>query len=155
MQRTFLYFFLLLGMVCGLRAETATGKVIKVLPQFLDLKGKTSLTPSLYERDAYQAQLRDHPEKRSGMRFYVEWKTKGPVWEPLTIEVELRGIAKGDLPKKWILEKRIENTGGLFSHWTEVTLSEEAYKDLGNVTAWRVSLWEGKRLLSVQQSFLW
>ena len=41
-------------------AQAATGRVIKVLPQFLDLKGRNSLTPSLYERDVYQNVLRDH-----------------------------------------------------------------------------------------------
>jgi len=133
----------------------ATGRVVKVLPQFLDLKGRNSLSPSLYERDAYQAMLRDHPERRSGMRFYVEWKTKGAVWEPLTVQVELRGIAEGNLPKQLVLWKRAENTGGRFTHWTDVPVSGADYKKIGSVTAWRVSFWEGKRLLGTQQSFLW
>ena len=41
-------------MLCA-GAAAATGSVIKVLPQFLDLKGRTALSPSLYDRDAYQA----------------------------------------------------------------------------------------------------
>jgi len=59
-------------MAGSLSASAATGKILKVLPQFLDTKGRNSLSPSLYERDAYQVVLREHPERRSAMRFYVE-----------------------------------------------------------------------------------
>src|SRR5207249_4815919 len=53
-------------LTCGV-GQAAAGRVVKVLPQFLDLKGRNTLSPSLYERDAYQAVLRRHPEQRSGM----------------------------------------------------------------------------------------
>jgi hypothetical protein len=132
-----------------------TGKVIKVLPQFLDLKGRTSLSPSLFDRDAYQAVLREHPEQRSGMRFFVQWKAKGTIWEPLYLRLELRGTATGDLPKKTMLEQRIDNPGGLFSHWNDLTLGGDQYQKFGPVTAWRVTLWEGDKLLGEQKSFLW
>lgn len=136
-------------------AHAATGRIIKVLPEFLDLKGRNSLSPSLYERDVYQALLRQHAERRSALRFYIQWKTKGPVWQPLTVKVEMRGIVEGNLPKQLALEERVENPGGPLSHWTTVTLSREDYKEIGSVTAWRVTFWEGKTLLGMQQSFLW
>jgi len=128
--------------------------VIKVLPQFLDLKGRNSLTPSLYDRDAYQAHLREHPELCSGMRFHVEWKSKKPVWEPLKLRVEARGLAKGDVPKQLVLELPVQPTGW-FSHWDSITVTGEQYKEFGGLTAWRVTLWEGGQLLSEQKSFLW
>jgi hypothetical protein len=155
MQRfsLWLVLFCALGFTCG--AHAATGRIVKVLPEFLDLKGRNSLSPSLYERDVYQAQLRDHPDRRSSLRFYIQWKTKGPVWEPLTVRVEMRGTAEGNLPKRLVLEQPIENPGGSFSHWTSVTLSRDEYKKIGSVTAWRVTFWEGKTLLGLQQSYLW
>ena len=55
-------------------AGAGTGRVVKVLPHFLDLKGRHALSPSLYDRDAYQAQLRQHPEQRSGIRYDVLWR---------------------------------------------------------------------------------
>jgi hypothetical protein len=140
--------------VANLPARGATGCVKKVLPQFLDLKGRNSLSPSLYERDAYQVVLRLHPERRSTMRFYVLWKAKGPAAQLLKLRVEMRGIAQGDLPKQLTLEESAK-PGGWFGHWTEVTLTREQYKEIGTVTAWRVSLWEGEQMLSDQQSFLW
>jgi hypothetical protein len=103
----------------------------------------------------YQAMLRDHPDRRSALRFYIQWKTKGPVWEPLTVRVEIRGNAEGNLPKQLVLEQPMENPGGSFSHWTSVTLSRDDYKKIGSVTAWRVTFWEGKTLLGLQQSYLW
>ena len=143
------------ALCCAGELPAATGHIIKVLPEFLDLKGRNSLSPSLYERDVYQAMLREHPERRSALRFYVQWKAKGPVWQPLTVRVELRGVAEGNLPKQLALEQHVDNPGGPFSHWTTVTLNHEDYKRIGSVTAWRVSFWEGKTLLGTQQSFLW
>ena len=148
---------LLMTSVLGIMdaALAATGSVLKVLPEFLDLKGLNSLSPSLYERDVYQVTLREHPERRSGMRFYIEWKSTKPVWEPLLVRVELRGIAEGRLPRQLELERSVPNPGGPFSHWTEITLNGEAYKTFGAVTAWRVTLWEGQTLIGKEQSFMW
>jgi hypothetical protein len=143
---------------CSLAAASesfaATGRVIKVLPHFLDQQGRVALSPSLYDRDAYQVVLRDHPEKRSGIRFDMQWKTKGPAWSDLKLRVELRGIAQGNLPKQMVLEQDLVATGW-FSRWTSMTLTGEEYKTLGEVTAWRVTLWEGDEQLGEQKSFLW
>jgi hypothetical protein len=143
------------ALVVSFSAAAATSSLIKVLPEFLDLKGRNSLTPSLYERDAYQVTLREHPERRSGIRFYIQWKSKKPVWEPLLARVELRGIAEGKLPRQTVLEQHVPNPGGSLTHWTAITLDGEAYKTFGSVTAWRVTLWEGRSLIGKEQSFLW
>lgn len=141
-------------LIAGSQSYAATGRVLKVLPHFLDTKGRAALSPSLYDRDAYQVELRDHPEKRSGMRFDMQWKTRGAVWSDLKLRVELRGVAQGQLPKQMILERELE-AGGWFSHWTSMTLVGSEYKAFGEVTAWRVTLWEGDDLLGEQKSFLW
>jgi hypothetical protein len=150
---TALWFALWLAL--SLPAAGADGRVIKVLPEFLDLKGRNSLTASLYERDAYQVYLREHPDKRSGLRFYVQWKLKGDAAEPLTLRVDLRGVVQGKLPKEMALESSVQPKGGWFSHWTALTLGGEDYKKFGQVTAWRATFWEGRRLLGEQHSFLW
>lgn len=153
MRRPVLFGFLLL-LLAALSADAATGRVIKVLPQFLDLRGRNSTTPSLYDRDAYQAWLRQNPDQRSGMRFAIQWKTHGPVYGGLKLRVELRGTAKGDLPSSIVLEKDVE-PGGWFSHWTSIPLLGQDYEKIGEVTAWRVTLRAGNQLLSEQKSFLW
>jgi hypothetical protein len=153
MRRLF-FCILSCSLVACLQTYGATGRVIKVLPHFLDVQGRAALSPSLYDRDAYQVVLREHPEKRSGIRFDMQWKTKGAVWSDLKLRVELRGVAEGDSPKQMILERELE-AGGWFSHWTSMTLVGEEYKNLGEVTAWRVTLWEGDQQLGEQTSFLW
>ena len=154
MRRWFIWLWLagVLAVVCP--APAATGRVIKVLPQFLDLKGYNSLTPSLYERDLYQARLRVHTNECSGMRFNVQWKAKGQAAAPLKLRIELRGVAHGDFPKQLVLETPVE-PGGWFSHWTAVNLTGQEYKSFGEVTGWRTTLWEGSQLLGEQKSFLW
>jgi hypothetical protein len=155
MRRSFLF----VGLCCALLGATspvwaATGKVIKVLPQFLDLEGRHALSPSLYERDAYQAYLRKHPAEQSGMRFAIQWKSHGGVYSPLKLRVEIRGTAKGDLPTRTVLEQEVK-PGGWFSHWASISLTGDAWVKSGTVTAWRVTLWEGDQQLSEQKSFLW
>jgi hypothetical protein len=137
-----------------LPATAATGHVLKVLPTFLDLEGRIALSPSLYERDAYQAYLRQHPELRSGMRFDIEWKTHGAVYAPLKLRLEMRGTAKGDLPSKELIETAVK-PAGWFNRWTTVRITGAQYSRIGEVTSWRVTLWEGDQFLGEQQSFLW
>src|SRR6185436_20853195 len=103
-------------------AGAATGRVLKVLPHLLDLQGRHALSPSLYERDAYQARLRDHRNQVSGVRFDVEWKTKGEPAAQLSVIVEMRGIVQGVEPRQYVIEEKVQG-GGWFNHWTKIVLA--------------------------------
>ena len=148
-------FTLILAIAFGVAtaAHAVEGHVFKVLPQYLDEKGRESLTPSLYDRDAYQADLRQHPGKRSALRFAVQWKISRPKAETRKLRVELRGTTQGDVPGQTTLELPLERHA--FSHWDYVVMSPDKYKSFGEVTAWRVTLWDGDQLLDEQKSFLW
>lgn len=153
MRQVFQLVVPLLLLLTPVAASAASGRVVKVLPHFLDLEGRSSLSPSLYDRDAYQAELRAHPEKRSGIRFDILWRGRGQPKEKATLRVELRGSAKGNLPSETTIETEVTLTGT--SHWAAVKLDGENYKKFGEVTAWRVTLWSGAQLLGEQKSFLW
>ena len=153
-MRCLLKIFFLGCLLIPFSASAATGRIMKVLPHLLDTNGVHTLRPSLYERDAYQAFLRQHPDKRTGIRFDIEWKGIGPLFDPLKLRLELRGIAAGGLPREAVLEKPVERSGWLGS-WTTLVLNGQDYQRFGEVTAWRVTLWEGDQLLGEQQSFLW
>ena len=154
MRRALIWLSLVGWLAVALSAPAATGRVVKVLPQFLDLKGRNSLTPSLYERDIYQVTLRLNTNLCSGMRFNVQWKAKGQAAAPLKLWLEMRGVARGDYPKRLTLETPVVPRNS-YSHWTRFDLVGESYKEFGQVTAWRVTLWEGDKLLGEQRSFLW
>jgi hypothetical protein len=155
LMRRLIFFLMLCSLFAAVfSAEAATGRVIKVLPQLLDLQGRQTLSPSLYERDAYQAFLRVHTNDVSGMRFAVQWQAGGKSAVPLKLRIEARGTAKGDLPSHTVLEREVK-PGGWFSHWISLPITGEDYKKFGSVTAWHATLWEGDRLLSEQTSFLW
>ena len=141
-------------LVLASAARAAEGRVYKELPQYLDLKGRTSISPSLYDRDAYQAKLRREPKECSGLSFKIQWKAKVPDTEPLKLKVEIRGVAEGDLPKETALELPVRQRHW-FSHWASISVAGADYKAFGEVTAWRVTLWDGDQLLSEQKSFLW
>ncbi len=155
MRRTFAFSLLCCLLAATLPASAAsTNKLIKVLPFYLDLNGKHAISPSLFERDAYQAILRTHPEQRSTMRFDLQWKSPKAPTGLLKLRVETRGAALADAPASITLEQ-IVKPGGHFSHWTTLALTREEYKKLGTVTSWRATFWDGDKLLGEQQSFLW
>lgn len=134
-------------------ASAAEPRVLKILPHYLDLKGRESLSPSLYERDAYQAILRRRPAERSAIRFNVQWKAKAAEDHELKLRVEARG-ARGNEVSVVTLEKPVRKTGWLTS-WTALTLEAEAYKNFGELVAFRATLWDGEKMLAEQKSFLW
>lgn len=133
--------------------NAAEAKILKVLPHFLDLKGRHSLSPSLYERDAYQAHLRTHPDEISALRFDVQWKANKTGKKKLRIKLELRGSKAGSKPVS--VEQEIQFKGRLFTAWAKVPLSKQSYNSLGGVNAWRATLWDGDKQISELKSFLW
>jgi hypothetical protein len=146
---------LLLVLVCGALicgpAAAATAKIIKVLPHFTDREGRIALSPSLYERDAYQAVLRSKLEQRSGLRFDVQWKAS--TRSPLALRVEMRGIRE-QKPTTAMIEAPVQHRG-LFRKWAIVALSGADYRAFGEMRAWRATLWDGQNLVAEQKSFLW
>ena len=166
-MRWFLTVLLLLGSLAAARAYDAfadtnsaaavpaakTGRVIKVLPLFLDLKGHDAKSPSLYDRDAYQAFLRQHTNEISAIRFDVLWKASHAGGAKLKLRAELRGIGEHDMPRQTVLETQV--TPAFFRSWTSLTLGGDDLKNFGSLIAWRVTLWNGDQLLGEQKSFLW
>jgi hypothetical protein len=137
----------------ALTASASSGKIVKVLPHFLDAKGRHALSPSLFDRDAYQAQLRAHPEQRSAIRYDIRWRAR-PSWGAVKLKLELRGITEGKTRRERTLEKIVDSGEG-GSGWAGLALTGDEYRAFGEVIAWRVTLWDGDTLLSEQKSFLW
>jgi hypothetical protein len=134
-------------------ANAESAKVIKVLPQFLDLKGRNSVNPSLFDRDAYQNELRGSPSKRSALRFDVQWKAAYYQYDALTLRIEGKGM-KGKEPTNFTLEKSVK-LGSIFSKWTALTLAGEKYQSFGELISWRATLVSGTNVVAEQKSFLW
>lgn len=147
---TLLYLLLLcFGLASDLAAASA--RLVKVLPQFVDLQGRIALNPSLYERDAYQVYLRQNPEKRSAIRFSVQWASKDA--RHLILKVEMRGN-RGRLGTTATIETPVKFRG-LFTSWSKVSLEGDAATAFGDLSAWRATLWDGTNLVAEQKSFLW
>jgi len=153
MRRLLLSLLWLGSLSTALAGNAVTGRVIKVLPFFLDLKGQEALSPSLYDRDAYQAYLRQHADQRSAIRFDVLWKASDAGDAKLRLRIELRGIGQNGMPRQATLEQTV--APHLFRHWNSLTLEGGNYKNFGELVAWRVTLWSGDQQLGEQKSFLW
>lgn len=146
MRSLFLAAFLAAS-TCAL-AET---RIVKVLPHLVDEQGRHSLSPSLYERDAYQDQLRKNPSKAKGLRFDVLWKGRAKSAGPLTLRVEMRGT-KDVVPLS--VEAPVKS-GLLGRRWSRLELTPEQFEKVGTVSAWHAILMEGDRQVAELKSFLW
>jgi hypothetical protein len=154
-MRRWLICLLLAGLCAApLSGWAASGRVIKVLPFFVDREGRHTLTPDLFERDGYQDYLRLHPGQISNMLFVVHWKIKGEPVAPVKLRIELRGVPRAGASTQTVLEQSVQ-ARGRFSHWSDLVLSASQFKELNEVTAWRATLWEGGVMLNEQDSFLW
>ncbi|HEX7576759.1 MAG TPA: hypothetical protein VF430_01840 [Verrucomicrobiae bacterium] len=134
-------------------AAAMSGRVVKVLPLFLDLNGHDAKSPSLFDRDAYQAFLRQHTNEISAIRFDVLWKASNAKDAKLKLRAELRGVGEHSLPHQTALETEV--TPAFFRSWTSLKLEGDELRNFGSLVAWRVTLWNGDQLLGEQKSFLW
>ena len=151
MRRIFIALVSLLAFAPAIRA--GDGRVVKVLPQLLDKQGRHALSPSLYERDAYQVHLRKDPNLRSGVRLAVQWKAKKVDWAKLKLRAEMRCLLEDNLHTVTMEEPAVKN--GHFSSWSEFRIEGADYAAFGQLVAWRVTLWEGDHQLGQLESFLW
>ncbi|MCL4179094.1 MAG: hypothetical protein KJ072_15300 [Verrucomicrobia bacterium] len=135
----------------GMAVEAASAKISKVLPHLVDREGRHTLSPSLYERDAYQARLREQPGEVGGLRFDVRWSVSRDLAEGLRLRIELRGTGEAEVIQ---FERPVERRPW-YDRWSEVRLDDATYARLGRLIAWRVSLWRGPQMIAEQRSFLW
>lgn len=144
---------LIMSLVVGVSSVEATkvARITKVLPHLLDEKGRHSLSPSLYERDAYQAHLRKHPELCSALRFDIHWTGLELKRDSLKLRMEIR--VSGE-PKSLVIDQAIKPSA-FAGHWSQVTLNGDDFKKAGKVISWRATLWEGDQQVAELKSFLW
>ena len=140
-----------IGLVLPAQGFAAPAKIKKVLWFHLDKEGRQSLSPSLFDRDAYQAELRANPAKRSGLRFDVQWV--GPSGADLVLRVEMRG-AIGTTNTTSMIQGRLKKRGP-FSRWSQLKLAGDDYRKLGELVAWRATLHQGDLQVAEHKSFLW
>lgn len=162
--RLFLSLAVAVGCSAFPSAAIAKERIVKVLPFLLDRDGLHTRTPNLYDRDAYQLHLRRNPPLQSGMMFAMQIKARPTAERQIRVRLELRGVAKGNFPRQLIVDSYLPLRGG-GSRWVYLTLKESEREFLGDVTAWRATLWEETDsreavpeqllLLAEQTSFLW
>jgi len=140
-------------LLCSAATGLADGKVYKVLPQLLDKQGRHTLSPSLFERDAYQEFLHESPEQRGGLRFAVLWKARNVADESLTIRVEFLSAAGGSSAPK-LVEQTVKRPR-FGRRWTYIQVGEKDAQNMQELLAWRVTLWAGKKEIAETRSFLW
>jgi len=152
-MRRFLMILLLLIALPALGDGIEKGRIVKMLPLFINAKGHDALSPSLYDRDAYQAYLRQHANEISAIRFDFLWQVENPSASKYTLRIELRGSGPGGKPTRATREQEVAPP--LLRHWNSLVLGGADYRNFGELVAWRATLWRGDHLLSEHKSFLW
>ena len=133
-------------------ARAADQRVIKVLPHLLDKDGAHTVSPSLFDRDAYQSWLKENPDHQTGVRYDIHWRSAKPGKFELKLEL-LGRVEKGQIKRRTVEGKVSVQRSK--SQWTALSLTGEDFKQFGPIVAWRVSLWQGDQLVAKHQSFLW
>lgn len=131
----------------------APARIIKVLPHLVDAEGRHALSPSLYERDAYQAHLRKNRKLIAGLRFDIQWRAPGKRDAKLKLRVQML-TSKGEPGRERIVEQAVR-APTRWSRWTRLMVAGRDWEEQGNVVAWRATLWDGDSLVAEQNSFLW
>src|SRR5271154_765881 len=153
MHRLLMILLLLGSLSAAFASDIATGRIVKVLPLLLDAKSQDAISPSLYDRDAYQVYLREHTNEISAVRYDILWKASNVGDAKLKLRMELRGVDTNNLPHQITLEQTV--TPKFFRRWTSLKLEGDDYKNFGAITCWRATLWSGDQMLGEQKSFLW
>ena len=144
---------LLLLVAAPLNADSPeTARVIKVLHHLIDAKGRNALAPSLFERDAYQVHLREHPELVAGSRFDIQFKARRSEG-PVRLRLEVRGSKTGLGNARTFEADALPDRWG--TSWAHITLDKPTSEAIGTIVAWRATLVRDGVEIAEQQSFLW
>lgn len=146
--------FIFLFMAWGLIASASEPQIIKVLPHLLDAQGRHTLSPSLYERDAYQAILRKNPHLVTGIRYDICWKGSLPKDRPLSVRLFLRTLRR-DSPEPVVIEQELKPGWFPGKHWSNLSLTGTRFRAAGEIQAWKAVLMDGEKEIAHQESFLW
>lgn len=139
-------------LLCVTAVSGGEARIIKVLNHLVDAQGRIALAPSLFERDAYQLQLRQNPDLIAASRFDVQYKARrkdGPV----LLRLEIRGSKTGLGISRKFEQEFIPARWG--SSWARLPLDKATSDTLGAIVAWRATLWREGLMIAEQQSFLW
>ena len=128
-------------------------RILKVLPHLMDEQGRIAIFPGLFERDAYQRELRQGKIPASGVRFDIQWQAGPHDKDRLKLRVTAR-TAKKDAFHPVVIEANTQGNRRL-GGWSSVVLDGPRYQDSGEVLAWRVALLDGDQEIAAQESFLW
>ena len=150
------FFICLIGLASSFstRALGASTEILKVLPHWLDRQGRHTVSPSLFERDAYQLHLKEHREEVSTIRFDVNWRLKERGLQGCTLHLEARfGSEEGiqTLEQKTLIETGKRRKKG----WSGLRIPEASFDVQSNLIAWRVRVMRGDEVLATRTSFLW
>ena len=137
-------------------AEESVGaaRILKVLRHCLDTEGRHTLSPSLLDRDAYQAHLQRHPDRIGGMAFDVQWKRKEGIGDEAVLRLQVRH-GSGTRVEEFSRDHPLLSEGRRRVRWQRLAVTGDEYREWGRIIAWQITLRNGDEVLSRQRSFLW
>lgn len=152
-MRRLLTILLLSGTLTAWADGVGEGSIVKMLPLLLSTNRQDALSPSLFDRDAYQVYLRAHTNEITAVRYDVLWRVKHPGAAKYKLRLELHGPVVNGKPRQKVMEMEVKPT--FFRHWDSLVMAGDEYKNFGEAVAWRVTLWADNQMLAEQKSFLW
>ena len=128
--------------------------ILKVNRVLLDEKGyETDVVGNLKEEADYQFLLRHEPTKQQGVRFHIKWKAPRHA-RSLRLQVEIRGLNAQNQTTSDVESLSLEENEG-WAGWSTLEVTEKKFKKLGQITAWKITLFSGGQAKAVLPSANW
>jgi len=147
---------LIMGWIPCLPAETTMDyEVMKVNHEFIDEKGDThTVIADLVAKAKHQRQL-ESSGLAAGIRFIVHWRAPSSKIPNFVVKVEARGFDANT--QREVVETAVKTYPQTpsFSGWAFLDIKDEAFKRLGKLMAWKVTLLQNDQPVAVRKSFMW
>jgi hypothetical protein len=135
-------------------AEDERFEIAKVNHAFLDHDGRTADEPGDFVSKArYQRKMSSSPEL-TGMRFHIHWRAPVEL-KNFTVKLEVRGLDAGSgneiVETLTKIYPKTENHSG----WAIIDITDNTWKKLGKLMAWRVTLLQDGEEMTAKKSFTW
>jgi hypothetical protein len=128
--------------------------VLKVNRTLLDQFGhETDVVGDLQGQAAYQYDLRHDPFRQRGARFHIKWKAPRRA-ERIRLVLDLQGLNPANESTRATVAAHQPDMDG-WAEWTTLDIKGQQFKKLGEIMAWRVTLYSGDQVMAELPSANW
>ena len=131
-------------------------KVIKVNHEWIDSEGHTHAEIADFPAKAKYQKTLDDTGKHSGIRFHIHWTTPSARLPHFAVKLEVQGYdAKTQRETLETLLATYPKNPRFKSGWSRLDIKRDTLERLGDLMAWKVTLFQNGQFVAERKSFTW